>query len=169
MSPSVLIDTSVFCRAVQFKQYKNISLVELLDRIWRECFNFVMSPYLFKEYQECLVAEGVGSLMQLQEFTEALGDKIHWVDVTDAEVQEYLKKHIEFRSIDSDVPHLVAAVKARVDLMIFDDDGVEFRRNILKKILGVEVVNPIGFLETDEKERCTNVRIPFPFAGLPRR
>ncbi len=168
MSPSVLVDTSVFCKAVQFKSYKGVSLVEMLDRMWKECFQFIVSLPLFEEYQGCLAAEGVGSLIQVNEFLEAMGDKVAWVNVTDEEVEELLRKHGELGPIDSDVPHLFAAAKGKADLTVFDDGGVESRREIIKKILGVIVVNPLGFSEMEEGDYCIDTRIPFTFSGLHR-
>jgi len=168
MSPSVLVDTSVFCKAIQFQFYKGVALVEMLDRMWKECYQLVVSLPLFEEYQGCLVTTGLGSPIQINEFIEAMGDKITWADVNDEEVEDLLRKHVELGPIDSDVPHLLAAAKVKADLTVFDDGGVESRRDIIKRILGVKVVNPLGFSEMDEREHCIESRIPFTFSGLPR-
>lgn len=161
--PRILVDTSVFCRAVLFRPYKGTSLVQLLSRIWEECFTFVMSERLREEYVDSLVREGYGSSLSVHRFIEALGGKVLWVSIPDGDIEEFLRRNPKLRRIESDVPHLLAAARAGARMVLFIDEGVESRSGVVKRALGLDVVNPSGFADLPAMERCTSERMPFPF------
>ena len=159
----MLVDTSVFCRAVMFKTHKGINLTLLLQRLWEECYCWIVTTDLLEEYADCLKKEGLPSWMMVYKFIERMGTKVRWVEVSDDEMEETLDRNPKLRAIDEDLSHLIAAQKGKAEFCVFIEDAVESRSSAIKRGLGVTIMNPTSIEDQPPLEKCTQSRIPFPF------
>jgi len=161
---TILIDTSVLCPAINLNEYKGKGLIQILNRIWKECYVWVVDINLREEYARSLTQEGIQGSFFIHRFIEKLeeSDKVIIEDVPQNQVDDYIKKHDVLKKIRTDVPHLIAASRNNALYAIFIDKPVESRRNQIKTIFGLDVLDPLEYSEKEEKEHCTDTIFPYP-------
>jgi hypothetical protein len=160
---AVLVDASVFCRAFFLREYKGIAIVQLLQRLWEECYAFIISERLLDEYRRCIRAEGFEATFLVHRFMESMGPKAVNVDVSQDEIDDAIERNPKLEAIDEDVPHLIAAQKGRAEFCLFIEEAVECRAAAIKRSLNVNIKGIIALNDEERGSKCTDSRIPIPF------
>ena len=160
---AVLIDASVFCRAFFIKEHKGIAIVQLLQRLWEECYSFIISEQLLDEYRRCIKDEGFEGAMLVHRFVESMGSKAIEVVVIQDEIDEAIRRNPKLEAIEEDVPHLIAAQKGGAEFCLFIEEAVEFRAEAIKRGLGVKIMSINALNDEDRGPKCIESRIPLPF------